>query len=1304
MKQRHHKNYGLDIDSFELDWLSASETEQLAMVSKAVKMPPGQGIIPILSGIDSYHRSIRNRSKKGLALLGEKLALLHQKLEADPDTKKRLLYIKESSFFASAIYRMLKTEITVNETKLFISILLDAGGRGPFYVWKFFQRNEVSLFLVKSVFDSLSEFNTLLMVDQYLISPPSIKRKFAAEIKRVLKKLANPDAAIRFFAHRFTMVRDADPFLNHMAPGLRNPDPLKEIVLKSPDPFKRIEALKALAMMDPGIQASFLLHLIKTQKEDKMTAVVFGIIQRSGKGRYPELIEPILDRLDDFPPPVAIQAFRALAKSSLDSLDRFLVIVEKAASRHMPGILAEITSRPEDYFLSVMASLTDKAILTAGRPDIFKALMVWVIQKRPERALKLLALHCNHPDDKTRQWIDGLSSKIKQYLAQEKKQITSLSKQLMDEHTNQEKKQSKGFLKQVFSKSVDQKIAALKESSSTGYVDFKHDSVEKLDLSAEQFHTRALFNEAVIRDSDLSQSSFINFLFNKSVFYNVNFDGSTFDSISFNRAVFINVSAKKSQFINCSFQDAVFLNVDFESAFMEDAVLTGALISRCSFINSDLSGASFAAAAITASSFADAVVIQTDFSAVQAKFSRFPFQFFSSDSTEHADFCTGAFQLANAEIPDRLFQNKLLKDTLLEEMKLLILTQFVSHGRSLFLRKNQFSILTALDGLKSKQTHLFEIIPLLLHEHLEFPGYGPRQDVAPYGIFGYVPSPTTRQIVTRYPMKSKPVKKPNASFLINALFTTGDTGSIAQSKDTTIHYVLFMNDCDSDDPLMAGFHKKLHLLKLWAKNSFKTRVSFGLIHPKQVLDTSWELSNPNGNPSRMILDKETFFRTMIHLAGKLPLWSLFPSKICKTYYRMLSLRLCNSLASSHYMDLGDLHHLSVEAYFHQSVNQLFTHLDKPFESLIRFSLIEKFFQSKPSEPLLCNRFKDNWMTKGFQTNFKAFDPCHILIASLIDFYEKQNNPDAIQLMIISLFLKLQITDQKELNSSFFGLKGMFIRESIKEWSWNQAMVFDSGRYDQWPYARVNKFSSTLAKHIVNAYRNIHSFFDMAKNPDLMVSPQIRTLFAHKMLAQFSKQADKIEKMLPISSNKNYFDSFGLNYVKSNNETARWTIIEWSGKIVRGKEQVLKEGVSLESLGGWLVHNRLLSKQPLIHLVPNTLPVTLNDIKELLNELQLFLVPEKEDDIEASMFGKPKIISLFLSLNLCSDRTQKKVTHWSALYSNSWGEIFQRSFYSKEGHTSMEALLKEVKGITGIESLPQKIKIHRPKSAQLQLKR
>ena len=1199
-------------------------------------------------------------------------------------------YIQESSVFSARIHALLKPGLPVQEIRLYMEILLEAGGRGPFYAWRFYQSGTISPHTMKTIVSTISESGRLSLVGEYLKTTPFIRRRYAGEFKSILRGITGRDNVTAFFARLFDKEIFSDPFLTNLDPGLRDPATLVSTDLISSDPEQRAIAIKALSIMVPRIDPGILVSLLTSDEDKRVHSSVLEVIEASPRNAYPELFDTLLELVCTGKQETMV-GFRALVMSTPFSLLGLVDTIQARAPHLMDFVFDELAKLSRISFLFLQEMAMDRNAWLNGNQGIYKALVYGMIKKRPERIIKLLETYGDENGTNIQKNVTDLAKTVASALAKEKQEITATGEELRLNLSSNHKTKLKldknpGFFKKILAGSLKKRLLNLRQGTGADRLDFSHEILDNIDLSWGIFFSPTAFNNSIIQNSDFSFSSFVNASFHETCFSKVNLNGASFESISFDGAVFINVSANSAIFINCSFENASFFGANFESARMIDCILTGADISNSLFLKADLSGSTFACTSTANVSFVESILVDSDFSGVQARFTRFPSHTVSTLESESPNFNARQFHFDKKELPDLLFNmNNGFSGpqyNLVYNLDLLMLTDFLYAGEKMFLKQNKFSLLAAFDIFKPKQADFFEMVPLLIHQNIDFPGYIANDGNTPCGIANYRPCRQAIETAARYVDGKKIKYEFNLSPRVEGLFVMGSTGTIAQAPDSDIDYWVCVYDHRPDSPKGQQFQKKLTLLERWALNTFKKEIHFFIvdINKARIDDFGGSTRESSGSAQGLIL-KEEFYRTMIHIAGKLPFWCTLPVSISRGYHDLLLDKICKNPLQCRFINFGDIHEIPSEEYFGASIWQLFKLLKSPFKSVIKMALLEEFIHASGKKQLLCNRFKDQWMNSGIHSALGKIDPYYILLMSLVDYYEGEENFEAAKLVQRCFFLKTGISQDSDLDQTLFGFRSVFISRCMKKWSWNRKMVFGAGGFKDWGYADITKLSRQIQNYMIKTYLGVNKA--MKKDKTSMITPEDRTILGRKIFVEFSNQPGKISKILLVSRSDRHFAGLTLKYQADQGKQKGWALINRSEY-----GELIKQGKTIEEIAAWFIHNQLFSAGTIINLFPNPTPVSSDDIQMVFHDIHHFFIYDNKESIRSrNLLSQAKITAIFVSLNLCIPRKTKRVHEFSAIYTNSWGEMFCINVLSKEGFSSKDEVKEQLKIELKVDKLP-----------------
>lgn len=1256
----------LDINLFESKWEKLSIGEKKSIIENAVDLPPETAILPILEGLTSRHLSLKIKAKASLEALKKSIRNIPGDtggIYSDADSKRATLV-------CARIYALIRSDMCRDDVPFLFTTLLTFGPKGCCFAFKAFYKGLVSVADMEQLVAVIPEPDRLHFVQHYLEASPNIRLKFSRSFRRILASLRRRDTVIHFYAGLFDRQKDADPFLHHINERLRSPGQIISGEIQSPDPELRIIGLKALSMIKGKIHADLLANLMADEEDEAVRIAIYNIIEASAAGYYRELCYPILRFFYERKAAEAIHAFKAMIVTGKLPPYRMLKMVSAKYPSLLPAIHFEISALSKFSFLFIQdIALNPKEYETVNF-DANLACVLGMIKKRPERIIKLFSRSSAGGG------VTALVEKAKSLLAREKKSIVS-EFNAVRRRINTISENLPGSAGAI----VQEKITRLKSGQKPGAgICFENAFILNADLSAVTANSPGLyFNGSTIVGTCFSKSVFLNAVFRKSVFYDVDMRAARFDRANFDGAVFINVDASGAEFKNCSFENASIYNCDFSRAGMREASFAGAVISKSVFRETDLSDSCFAHSRLSVVSFYTAVLSNVDFSDVKARFCKFQLNHSANIRTENLDFNARRFQLSDGDLP-------VIEPCAVAKINKEIFCEFIHYGEQKFLTQNRLSLLTAFDVFSKKQVDLFRLIPLLLNENIPIPGSGVCHAQAPCGIWNYLPDTETQALLDRYIPGNGILPGRCREPRIEGLFTIGSVGSVAQTSDSDIDYWVCIHEKKLGPGDMDLLKKKLECLEAMAIERFHTKVTFFVVDILKARNNDFGNSTVESSGSAQSrLLKEEFYRTMIYVAGKIPLWAVLPSAVSVNYYDIISSSVVLGSSDSRYIDLGDINAISTGEYFGGSLWQMFKCLKSPFKSVLKMALLEKFIHEYGKQILLCNKYKDEWMNSGAHLQLSQNDSYYILVENLLAHFRAVGDSDAVTLLETCFFLKLGISEEPGNGNVAFGFRNILLEKCMRRWGWTKADVFRVGGFKSWEYRDIATLSNTIKDYMINTYKSVNKQF--SRQNQSKISPEDRTVLGRKVFIEFSKQPGRVEKAFIISRSDQYYQRLHLRYLKPSTGKGIWELFNRNTRKLDFKEERLIQADTVEQIGIWLISNGLYNEANAVSLVPNPSYVTVDDIRKLYKTMNAFF---------SQPLGKPvgfdqlltanKVIGLFVSINFYVPEPQEKISDYTMIHLNSWGEVFYESVVPAAPLT-LAAAKKDILNRMGLETAP-----------------
>ncbi|MGD9824644.1 class I adenylate cyclase [Desulfobacter sp.] len=1280
-------NPGFDRQTFDDYWKDLDEQQRKNLLLQAPQFPVYLGLMPILNSIFSPHYSLREAGRKSL----NEMALAIWKSIEIPQENKPLRQAQAEAFQGAAlIYRKILVQMVFSDKSVLIRALMNIGSIGAFFAFKAIYLERVSPDVIKKCIKDLDDRRRLIFADQYLQADPAIRLRFVNLFRYVLASVRQRQAVIWYYAGLFDRGRDVDPFLDNIDASLRDPFLIEDNELLSLDPQARIAGLKAISMMRSRVPLHILKKALTRETVKKVRMAVYSLIENSSFGLYPELFEPVFQDLQNSRTNEAVSAFKALVVTGRHPFHKLMDMVRDTYPSIIPIIHMEISELSRFSFFALQDMALNKGAYQGENYDVNLASVFGMIKKRPERVVRILKENikiCG--SDRIRKEVDRLMVKTQNLLLKERKSIAAPFKDFQTEIP--EKKSMASFFKSMFKDPAQKKLADLRQGIIPQDLDFRNAVLHDQDLSGMDL-TRAVLDLtcAQIVNTFLTGIQVSGGVCRNALFYNTNLDRAMFDLTCFDNAMFVNVSAQNANFRQCSFQNASFYNCNLNGADMSDALFIGAVISKSFFNETNLTCAVFAHARLSGLSFSNACLHMADFTNAGARFCRFASHGAIDLRTRGLNYNDREHQLSFNDLPR-------IDPRVANEINLLIFCEFIHFGQAKFLKQNKLSILAAFDMFKPEQADFFQLLPLLIHENIAMPEIIKIASSTPCGVADYLPSRETERVGRRYLGGANVIARRHPDPHILAVYTMGSVGSLAQTAQSDIDYWVCIDEKRLGRQGNERLRQKLDALERMALERFKIHVTFFLVDIFKARDNDFGGSSQESSGSAQArLLKEEFYRTMIHVAGRLPLWTALPTSISINYYNLIFDCINRLPGTKRYIDLGDIHAISCNEYFGASVWQMFKWLKSPFKSVIKMALLEKYINTYGREPMLCNQYKNEWMNSGTHLKPGQNDSYIILLNTLIQFYTKSDDTRAIKLLLTCFFLKLGITKQSELDFSVFGLRRILLERCLREWGWDQEKVFEIGRFRTWPYTAIHRLSQTIEQYMIIRYKDLKSRFQ--DGDGLFISDQDRMVLERKVDIQFQDKPGKIKKLLLVSSGDRHFSKLYLRYLAvPGNVYGQWELIhKLSGQVCPDEESILTAG-SVEEVGAWLIHNHLYTDRTFLTMVPNPTAVSYDSIEKLYRAMHDFFIPELTKPVSFDALRKvPLITSLFVSVNFYAEKTNGRISDFTLVYLNSWEEMFLSTARLTVPVEDLEPVKKQICTGLGLKHLPEKTVFHVPK--------
>ncbi|MBU1167939.1 MAG: class I adenylate cyclase [Proteobacteria bacterium] len=1284
-------------DEFLMNWENSVTAQKMEMLACVKQLDPEEGVEFAILGLQDLSRVVRQEAKDTLKFFS------HQVMADDTHGHMTREKIIASEKFAQVLFKEMQKTISLDELREYVTLLLEINGRGPGFAWTFFLNNTVPQNVLIDILRRFPEPLRLRFVFPYLFSDVSDRRKYAPLIRLLLKDISDSDAVHAFIRGILSIPSDClysimtrtGSLLYDFVARFSFVDTLIRKGLDSKDTDCILDgALFAAAFERNSRLYPFLDYLSQAESEDLRISLL-DVIARSraeGDGRILSAVNALLGDSNEA---VVLKAFSTLvALDAQEMVTTACLLIESQPSMRLRLYKCLERMKAEDL-IRVLERLPEAQAFDARR--IMSRIL---LRKNPERILVLFGNYRTDPDTDTRKAADALFVHIEKIQAMEKKKLIRQLSAIPLPLSMFEKKTSKIRLDKI--------LKYTNERQGETKLNIRGEVFNGLDLLGVRMENLDL-RDTVFLNCDVSSAHIISCDFKGARFVNVTMKHIHLEKSSFENCQFENVDGDSAHVDQCLFLRAFFQDVRFEFSEIHESYFTGASFLKSNLSRSDLSFSCFTGAVMGLSDFSHCSVFRADFDHVQATLCAFTGTSFESALVyESTDFAKRSELWDELEIPPHFFGKNLL-DT--RWMNILVLTHEMDRQREVFIRHNQRARERALDSFRAEQEDLFEMVPLLIHltqrllpiEKKSEDSYLTENMMlknASSGISNYTPSPKTVSLVKKYLRVDKLLLLPGKDCHIEALFTIGSIGTIAQSSDSDLDYWVCVDRTHMGEDAEALLKLKLESIERWAKVRFGTELHFFVVDPESVREGRFGGSDfeSSGSAQGMIL-KEEFYRTMILVAGKIPFWSVLPAWTDNRYYQLLYSISCRFYQD--YLDLGNVSSIPAGEYFGASMWQLFKSLTSPYKSVMKMALLEKYIHEGKKGLLLCNRLKGRWASGKY--HFRRQDPYILLFDEITDYYKHKGQDDIVSLVKSCFFLKLSIRTGKHLEQSIFKIRKLMMEKCVERYGWDMNQIYDLAHFDEWTYEKVLDLSSQVNGFMIETYNRLSGMLNHSPDMETMITSQDLTILGRKMFTQFSSHPYKVKTLPHVARGMNLFKQLFIYYRQAPRTRPVWDVYPYYDKqaMVNGNDwAILRDVDQLEEVAAWVIHNGIYQSGTRFNILPNPSSVSAQDFHDLLKDMNDFFVFGEGDTMSPGFYLEAfKMFRIYMIANFTQSRKSDRIFEYAAVYMTTWGEVFCRKYTSKKGLSSISETIDKVEKDLGLACRNVKIGYHIPRMSK-----
>jgi adenylate cyclase class 1 len=567
---------------------------------------------------------------------------------------------------------------------------------------------------------------------------------------------------------------------------------------------------------------------------------------------------------------------------------------------------------------------------------------------------------------------------------------------------------------------------------------------------------------------------------------------------------------------------------------------------------------------------------------------------------------------------------------------------------------------------------VFDFVPTLLHlNHPDLPGY---LDVpfAPRGVLFYDTWLKNVHESERPPFVSSPPDPPRP--VVESLALIGSSGSVGHTAGSDLDYWVCYRPSSLPPREMELFSQKLAAITQWALQEHGAEANFYLVNLSELekgqVSRNWGADKTEGEVAPQFLLEE-LYRTCVFVAGRVPLWTIWPLEGSQEDYLKLARQIAPLEwrdAPPRFVNMGFPEKPNPQEFLAASMWLAYKSESAPFKGILKIVPILEALEENFAAPLLCDIVKREIIRNPDPNS--AVDPYIITVESVIKFAEKKFTPDNLNLLRESSILKvLGLTGKSPAAAPADDpAKKRVIDRWISEWNWPREKLDRLLDYDNWSdRERLDQGNALLvllfSVYIAISNRLITLFPDQVNAQDAELAP-----FAARILGR-QKGLEATVDLLPSQFHRaSLSKGLALDYDR---QSQLWSVYNYAWEppadlpsatlpqeAWKTEKNRVYEAKRAVKAAAWLARNQLLGHGFNVSVPENSDSLVTDDYFNcFLYVLNSALPPLSFSELNPDTLWQAAAQgTVLLAFNFEIPRETSKILTLDAVFRTGWGEM------------------------------------------------
>jgi adenylate cyclase class 1 len=496
---------------------------------------------------------------------------------------------------------------------------------------------------------------------------------------------------------------------------------------------------------------------------------------------------------------------------------------------------------------------------------------------------------------------------------------------------------------------------------------------------------------------------------------------------------------------------------------------------------------------------------------------------------------------------------------------------------------------------------------------------------------------------------------------VECLVLIGSSGSVGHTSRSDLDYWVCYNPDRFTENGLRLFREKLAAITRWAMEENHTEANFypidlAVLGQGRLNSLSEER---DGEVAPMLLIEE-LFRTILHVAGRHPLWCVWPPEKTPEEYKETA-KILAPLAwekePPFFVDLGFPAKPRPQEYLASAMWLTCKSEHDPFKGLLKIMPIMEAVETEFQSPLLCEIVRD----KVFSAKNEELpvDPYTVTVDRVIDFVSRRLSPKLLDLAREAAVLKVLGRSSDHLDARNQGPtnpKTRALNRWREEWAWPPGKLERLRDYDNWTNAEKSAEAQELIKLLFSCYMIIANHLMTNFPGQVDAQNEVLAPMAARMLGRLGGAEVTVELLPSHILRENLSKRFLFR-----RETSGWTVYAWPEELEDEGDIVPSDAIyqtaRAAKAAAWLVSNQLYGPETKVRLSAlDTDFLSLERLNEYLEKLAELFPPIKFHTLNPQTIWQAQAQGpVLLTFNFEEPVEGRIIRSLDVIYRTGWGE-------------------------------------------------